>query len=281
MGVHMKKLLLALSLALIALTACGTGGTSQGSEQDTEQNTEANEEKLQLVAGTAAEFPPFEYLDKGEVVGFDADIIAAVAKEAGIEIEMKNIGWDSIFPALGNGEIDLGASGITITDDRLQTYDFSIPYFESTHMVVFKEGLEIESAKDIIGKKIGVQTGSTGQIAAEKIVGENDSSISKYENMAVGFMALQNGDVDVVVTDNFVIDEYLKNNEDSDFVAIEDPENFEAEYYGYMFAKDSELVETFNEALKTIMENGTYEEIFKKWFPNIEPKTDVLLGLAE
>lgn len=194
---------------------------------------------------------------------------------------MKNIGWDSLFPALGNGEIDLGASGITITEERLQTYDFTTPYFESTHMVVFKEGLQIETAQDIIGKKIGVQRGSSGAEAAEKIVGENDSSISNYDDMAVGFMALQNGDVDVIVTDSFVVDEFIKNNENSGFVAIEDPENFESEYYGFMFQKDSELVEKFNEALVAILENGKYEEVFKKWFPDSEPDVNELLKLAK
>lgn len=273
----MKKLLFALSTALIALTACGNDDATK----ETEQNTDASEETIQLVAGTAAEFPPFEFLDKGEVVGFDADLIAAIAEEAGFEIEMKNIGWDSLFPALGNGEINLGASGITITEERLQTYDFTTPYFESTHMVVFKEGLQIETAQDIIGKKIGVQRGSSGAEAAEKIVGENDSSISNYDDMAVGFMALQNGDVDVIVTDSFVVDEFIKNNENSGFVAIEDPENFESEYYGFMFQKDSELVEKFNEALVAILENGKYEEVFKKWFPDSEPDVNELLKLAK
>lgn len=273
----MKKLLFALSTALIALTACGNDDATK----ETEQNTDASEETIQLVAGTAAEFPPFEFLDKGEVVGFDADLIAAIAEEAGFEIEMKNIGWDSLFPALGNGEIDLGASGITITEERLQTYDFTTPYFESTHMVVFKEGLQIETAQDIIGKKIGVQRGSSGAKAAEKIVSENDSSISNYDDMAVGFMALQNGDVDVIVTDSFVVDEFIKNNENSGFVAIEDPENFESEYYGFMFQKDSELVEKFNEALVAILENGKYEEVFKKWFPDSEPDVNELLKLAK
>lgn len=273
----MKKLLFVLSFSLIGLAACGSTDTVQ----NTEDNSKQTEEVIQLVAGTAAEFPPFEYLDKGEIVGFDADLIAAIAEEAGIEIEMKNIGWETLFPSINNGDIDLAASGVTITEDRQASYDFSMPYFESTHMIVFKEGLDIKDANDIVGKKIGVQINSTGQEAVEKVVGKNDPSISKYDNMGVAFMALQNGDVEVVVTDNFVIDEYLKNNQNSGFTAIEDTENFAPEYYGYAFAKDDEIFERFNEALKTVIENGTYEQIFQKWFPVIEPNVDVLLEQAQ
>lgn len=258
---------------MLVLAACGTGETGTGGEA--EEGTE--EAKKSLIVGTDAAFAPFEYMDKGEIVGFDVDFLTAVMEEAGYEFELNNIGWDPLFASVQGEEIDLAISGITINDDRKQTYDFSTPYFQSTHMIVFNEGAGITSAKDLEGKRIGVQNGTTGQSAAEKIVGANNANISKYETTAVAFMALANGDVEVVVTDNVVANEYVKNNPDAKVEAIEDPENFDSEYYGLMFPKGSELKAEFDAAIKTVIENGTYTEIYKKWF-GTEPNVDELLA---
>ncbi|WP_243388293.1 basic amino acid ABC transporter substrate-binding protein [Bacillus kexueae] len=247
-------------LMVLLLAACG-GGESNSSEK----------EKLKV--GTDAAFAPFEFMDKGEIVGFDVDLLKAVMEEAGYEYDLQNIGWDPLFAAIQGEELDLAISGITINDDRKETYDFSKPYFQSTHMIVFKEGTEISSAQDLEGMKVGVQNGTTGQAAVEKVVGANNPNISKYENTAVAFMALANGDVEAVVTDNVVANEYVKNNPDAKVEAIEDPENFESEFYGLMFPKGSELKEKFDEALTKVIENGTYAEIYKEWFgtePNVE-----------
>ena len=147
-------------------------------------------------------------------------------------------------------------------------------------MIMFGEGVDIKSAQDLKGLKIGVQNGTTGQAAAEKIVGQNSSDISKYENNVVAITALKQGQVDAVVTDNTVVNEYVKNNPDDNFNTVEDPENFESEFYGLMFPKDSELKSEFDKAVKEVIENGTYAEIYKEWF-GTEPNTDALLEQAE
>ncbi|UOE94886.1 basic amino acid ABC transporter substrate-binding protein [Alkalihalobacillus sp. LMS39] len=268
----MKKIFKPFNLAAVAmscmlLAACGTSEGTSGTDKP-------------IVVGTEATFAPFEYMDKGEIVGFDVDLLDAVLSEAGIEYELKNVGWDPIFIMIENGEIDMAVSGITITEDRQQTYDFSSPYFESTHMVAFKEGADITSANDIVGKNIGVQISTTGQIAAEKIVGENHSDISKFDSTALAFLALDQGNVDVVVTDNVVVNEYVKNNPNSGVTGIEDTENFEAEYYGFLFKKENDLREEVNAAFKTILENGTYSEIYEEWF-GVQPNIDLLLEFME
>ncbi|WP_191565894.1 basic amino acid ABC transporter substrate-binding protein [Metabacillus idriensis] len=235
----------------------------------------ASEEKKVLKVGTDAAFAPFEYMDKDKIVGFDVDFLEAVMKEAGYKHELENIGWDPLFASVQGKQIDLAISGITINDDRKQSYDFSTPYFESTHMIVFKEGTDIKSAEDLKGKKIGVQNGTTGQSAAEKVVGANNN-ISKYETTAVAFMALENNDVEVVVTDNVVASEYVKNNPNSKVEAIEDKKSFESEFYGLMFPKDSKLKEEFDKAIKEVIESGKYAEIYEKWFGK-EPSVETLL----
>ncbi|MBB6176222.1 polar amino acid transport system substrate-binding protein [Anoxybacillus tengchongensis] len=241
-----------------------------GCSSSTEQ-TATTEKKITVV--TDAAFAPFEYMDKGEIVGFDVDLLKAVMKEAGLAYELKNIGWDPLFAAIQGKTADMAVSGITINDDRKQTYDFSIPYFESTHMILVKEGSSIKSAKDLQGKVVGVQNGTTGQEAVEKILGKENKNIKKFENTVVAIMDLLNGGVEAVVTDNAVANEYVKNNPDAKIVAFEDPEHFESEFYGFMFPKGSELKQKVDEALKKVIENGTYAEIYKKWFgtePNIE-----------
>ncbi|MBO9129324.1 basic amino acid ABC transporter substrate-binding protein [Bacillus sp. 165] len=231
-----------------------------------------NEDKV-ITVGTDAAYAPFEYLEKGKVVGFDADFLAAVMEEAGIKYKLKNTGWDPLFASLNTGEIDMGISAITINDDRKKTYDFSSPYFESTQMIMVKEGSPVKNATDLKGLKVGVQNGTTGQAAAEQILGEKNEKIAKYESNVLAIMALQNGEVDAVVADNTVVEEYVKNNPENKLVAISDKDNFEPEYYGLMFKKGNKLRKKMDAAVQEVIANGTYADIYKKWFktePNVE-----------
>ncbi|HZG72961.1 MAG TPA: basic amino acid ABC transporter substrate-binding protein [Chondromyces sp.] len=273
MNTSFKKLSFALVIGcLLFLAACGSNEPASGDA--------TGDNKKVLNVGTEATFAPFEFMDKGEVTGFDVDLLNAVAKEAGYQVDIKNTGWDAMFAGLQSNQLDIGMSGVTINDERKKSYDFSTPYFESTSMMVFKEGTDIQTAQDLKGKKIGVQNGTTGQFAAEKIVGKNSNSISKYESAALTFQALQSGDVEVVVTDSPVALEYAKNNPNSGIKTATDTNEFESEYYGIVFPKGSELKAEFDKALQTVMENGTYEEIYKEWF-NQEPNMDNLKKAAE
>ncbi|ABO68722.1 basic amino acid ABC transporter substrate-binding protein [Geobacillus thermodenitrificans] len=262
-----KGFIVAVVAALfMALAACGKSTettSSSGSEKETKQK---------ITVGTDAAFAPFEYMEKGKVVGFDADLLDAVMKEAGLDYELKNIGWDPLFASLQSKEIDMGISGITITDKRKQSYDFSAPYFEATQVILVKEGSLVKNALDLKGKTIGVQNATTGQEAAEKLFGKGEH-IKKFETSVVAIMEMLNGGVDAVITDNAVANEYVKNNPDKKLQVIEDPDNFTSEYYGIIFPKDSDLKAKVDEALKNIIENGKYTEVYKKWFgiePNIE-----------
>ena len=283
------KLLILLIAGLLILSACGTSTddntntSGNNAEESNNANDEAGEqttEDVVLQVGTDAAFAPFEYLDKGEIVGFDADILEAVMAEAGYEYEFTNVGWDPMMVSTQNGDLDFAIAGITVDEERVETYDFSVPYFESTHMIVFNEGTDITSANDLEGLKIGVQTGTTGAIAAEKVVGEKNPNILKFDTTTGAFMELTQGNVEAVVTDNVVAQEFVKNNPDAGVETITDQENFESEYYGIMFPKGSELVDEINTALTAIIENGTYAEIYQEWFGK-EPDVEQLLNAAE
>lgn len=261
-----------IASSALLLAACG------GGEEETSTGS-GSEDKKVLNVGTEATFAPFEFMDKGEVSGFDVDLLNAAAEEAGYEVDIQNTGWDAMLAGLQSGQLDIGMSGITITDERKETYDFSAPYFESVTMIAYKEGAEIASADDLKGKKVGVQNGTTGQFAAESIIGQNDSSISKYETAALMFQALQSGDVEAVVTDIAVAVEYAKSNPDAGVETITD-EQFVPEFYGIAFPKGSEYKAEFDEALNTLYENGTYAEIYEKWFEE-EPDMEALKQAAQ
>ena len=253
-----KKLLTMLTFVLavsMILAACGTD-SKESSSGDGEGT------KGKLVAGTEATFAPFESIDdNGKIVGIDVDILNAIGEETGNKFEIKNIGWDPVFQQVTNGEIDLGASGITIADERKESYDFTDSYFEATQLIVVKEDSKIKSLDDLKDKKIAVQINTTGHIAAKKLQGKSSSKIKAYENQPTAYQEVMNGSVDAAIGDNAVILEYLKNNPNAKLKTIED-KAFEKEYYGFMVKKgNKEVLDVLNDGLKKIKENGKLAEI--------------------
>jgi glutamine transport system substrate-binding protein len=260
----LKSLLTVMMMSmLVILAACGGSSNTTSGEM----------EKLEIV--TDAAYAPFEYMDKGEIVGFDVDLLNAVLEEAGYEGEFKHIGWDPLFAEIQGEKADMAISAITINEERKESYDFSTPYFKSTNMILVPEGSDIKTAKDLKGKKVAVQNGTTGQAAVESILGKNHKNIKKFENNTLAIMELIQGGADAVVADNTVVIEYAKNNPDKKLKTIKDEKNFESEFYGLMFPKGSDLKADFDKAVKEVIENGTYSEIYKEWFGD-EPDLEAL-----
>jgi glutamine transport system substrate-binding protein len=268
----MKKLKLLTTFLVMAfmliLTACGSSETSGNGD-------DSGKEKKKLRVVTDAAYAPFEYQDKGEIVGFDIDLIKAVAKEAGYEIDIAHTGWDPIFVELEKKIADIGISSITINDDRKKTYDFSVPYFLSTNKIMVPEGSDIKSAEDLKDKTVAVQNATTGQEAVEGLLGKNSSQIKKFENNNLAILELKAGGADAVVADNTVIEEYAKNNPNDKFIIIEDKDAFAQEFYGLMFSKGSKIKADFDKALNEVFDNGTYAEIYKEWF-KVDPDVQLL-----
>ncbi|WP_419883177.1 basic amino acid ABC transporter substrate-binding protein [Peribacillus sp. B-H-3] len=265
----MKKLITALLVisSLIFLAAgCGSSDVS-GDGKDAKGKT------LRVV--TDAAYSPFEYLDKDKIVGFDVDLIQAVAKEAGYKVKVENVGWDPLFVEIDSKRADIGLSAITINSDREQTYDFSNPYFLSTNKILVPEKSTIKNALDLKGKKVAVQSGTTGAEATEKLLGKNNKDIKKFENNNLAIMELNSGGAAAVVADNAVIEAYAKNNPGKNLAVIEDSSNFSKEFYGMMFPKGSKLKPEFDKALNKVFENGKYKEIYKKWLGS-EPDMETL-----
>ena len=265
----MKKRLSMISLIMTSVLLLSGCGNSRGKTADTVNS------KKTLNILTYANWNPFEYLDKGELVGFDIDLIKALSKEAGYECKVKNVGWDEMFTQIKGNTADAGISGITITDDRKQTYDFSERYFISRQSVVVKNDSDIKTGEDLKNNKIiGVQNGSTGQEAAEKLLGKNNENIKKFKN-GLHYMELVNNNIDVAIGDDTNNQGFLKSNPDANLKIIQDENTFAPEYFGIMYPKDSKLKSEFDKALDTLYDNGTYKEIYMKWF-KVEPNIDEL-----
>lgn len=267
----MKKRLSIFSLLMAAVLLLSGCGNSSGKAAD----TAATSSKKTLNVLTYANWNPFEYLDKGELVGFDVELVKAVAKEAGYECDVKNVGWDEMFTQVKSNTADLGISGITINDERKQTYDFSIPYFVSRQSIVVKNDSDIKSGADLKNNKtVAVQNGSTGQESVEKILGKNSDKVKKIKG-GLTYMELIHNDADAVVGDDTSNQEFIKNNSNENLKIIQDKESFAPEYFGILYPKDSKLKAEFDKALNKLYDNGTYKEIYMKWF-KVEPNIDEL-----
>lgn len=226
---------------------------------------------------TDAAYAPMEYMDKDKVSGFDIDFAEAVMKEAGLSYSITNTGWDTMLTSVQQGkEYQAGISSVSITDERKQTYDYSIPYFESTNMILVKEGSPIKSATDLKDKKVAVQISTTADTLMTKIMGSDNKSLKRMDNNTLALLELENNGVDAVVADIAIVREYIKNNPNKKFVSIADPKNFESEYYGILLPKGSDLKAKIDPAIKKVIENGTYATVYKKWFGQ-EPDTKKLL----
>lgn len=256
-----------MAVTALIVSACGTSKTSETS------GTGSEVEKKELRVVTDAAYAPFEYMEGDKIVGFDIDFLKAVAEEAGYKLKIEHVGWDPIFVEIKSNRADIAISSITINDDRKQTYDFSLPYFLSTNKILVREDSDIKSAADLKGKVVAVQNGTTGQEAMDKLLGKNNKDIKKFENNNLAIMEMMSGGADAVVADNGVVEVYAKNNPKEKLKVIEDSGSFEAEFYGLLFPKGTELKADFDKAIEKVFENGTYEKIYQEWFgqkPNME-----------
>jgi len=248
--------LAALLVLGIAFTAVGCGG--QAEEQP------AAEKKI-LKVGMEATYAPFEYTDdNSNIIGFDADLIRAIAAEMGYEAELSNIEWDGLDPALNSGQVDAVISAVTITPERQLEMDFSEPYFEASQIIAVRDDSAVAGMADLVPLKVGVQANTTGQYVCEQ-AGVPDAQIVKYATIPEAMMNLANGSLDAVVADSPVVMNYLATNPEVKAKTVSD--NFDKEFYGIKVKKgNAELLAMINDGLKKVQENGKFDEVFSTYF---------------
>ena len=221
-----------------------------------------------LKMGTNATFPPYEFYDDatGEVVGIDAEVAAAICAKLGCELEIVDMDFDAIIPAVTTGKIDFGMAGMTVTEERLQSVDFTTSYATGIQSVIVKEDSEITSVDDLFAEganhKIGVQQGTTGDLYCSwDIEDEGLGSVERYKNGTDAVLALTSGKVDCVVIDNEPAKNYVAANEGLKILDTE----YAVEDYAIALAKDSELTEKINAALEELIADGTVQAIIDKY----------------
>lgn len=219
------------------------------------------------VVGTDAAYAPFESQnEKGEIVGFDIDVVRAAAAKAGIEVKFVNTPWEGIFNTLQQGDRDMIVSAVTITAERKQTMDFSDPYFDAAQLIAVKETSKVAKFADLKKLKVGVQTGTTGDEAVTKLLGKASTNVKRFESTPLALKELEAGGVDAVVADNGVIAHYVANNPGGKFKTVSDAE-FVPEQYGIAFKKgNTELPGKMNQGLAAIKADGSYAQIYAKYF---------------
>lgn len=272
---NMRRIL-ALALAIImvfALAACGGNADDQG-------KTDGDEKKT-LVMATNAAFPPYEYKEGDAIVGIDAEIAQAIAEKLGMELEIKDVDFGAIIGGVQSGKYDFGMAGMTVTDERKESVDFTDTYANAVQVVIVKEDCKYESYEDFYtgfdadgnpaGVKddiaIGVQQDTTGDIYSSdeaKNWGFGEDRVTKFKTGADAVEALKAGKVMAVIIDNEPAKSFVAANEGLKIMEA----SYAEEDYAICVAKDNtELRDKINTALKELIADGTVQKIIDKYIP--------------
>lgn len=252
-----KMAVIALAMGVLMLVGCGVSTPSTPSGNV-------------LKVGTNATFVPFEFVGENhQLSGFDIELVNALANEMGMEVEIHNIAFDGLIPALGTGQIDLAASGMTITSERANQIDFSSPYYQSGLGAVILQNSSIQTIYDLHDKKVAVQMGTTGAQKAAEIDGV---VLRTFDHNSDAMLELNKGGVDAVISDVPVLQYFLAQNRNTAMKLIR-IETSKPEYFGFGIKKgNTELKKKVDAALQALKENGKLDDLYQKYFHENAPK---------
>ena len=253
-----KYVITCLAILTLALAAVGCTGKEEAKSPAQDGG------KKKLVAAADATFAPFEFADaSGKYVGFDLDLIAAIAEEMGYQLEFQSMAFDGIIPALQSSQIDCAATAMTITPDRQKEVNFSEPYYKAGQIVVVQASNNaVKGVADLKGKTIAVQSGTTGAMEAEKAT--DKGKVTYFTGADQALQELKNGAANAVIID-YPVAAYFIQQGNKDVKMVGDI--MSSEEYGIAVPKDKQqILDDINAGLQKIKENGKYAEIYKKWF---------------
>ena len=243
-----KYAFIAIALLLLPLTLFASGAT---------------EEKSEYVFATDATWPPFEYIDEaGNLTGFEVELVPMIGEAVGKTFVVQNIPWDTIFAGLANGQYDGVASGVTVTEERKQTMDFSMPIASQGQVVVVITGSDIQSADDLTGKSVGVQIGTTGDFALD----DYDVNRRQYDDIGLAIQDMINGNLDACVCDSIIASDFVLANENYAGMLRVAGEPFTDEEIAIAVKKgNTELLDLVNQGLQAMMDDGSFDALKAKW----------------
>lgn len=258
----MKKLTRILSLMLVGLMIFGL--TACGSDE-ANTNSDANTGKKYIISSDTS-FAPFEFYDQETktYIGVDMELLAAIAKDQGFQYEVKNEGFKPAMGSVQSGQSDAMIAGMSINDERKQTFDFSDGYFEDGSILVVGKDSAITSETQLQGKVVAAKIGTTSTTYAESVKDKYGFTISYYNDSPAMYQAVLSGNAVACFEDRSVIGWAIKENN----IALKTVGNvLQPAYYGFAVkkGKNAELIEMFNKGLANIKANGTYDAILAKY----------------
>lgn len=262
----MKKILaLVLSTLVVGSVFVGCGkGDNKGSESKNNVSVlQKIKEDKKIKVGLEDTYPPMEFRnDKNELIGFDIDLSNEIGKRLGVKVEYVMTEFGGLMMSLNSNKIDMSASAISMTDERKKEAEFTKPYVNSGQALVVKKGnTTIKDEKDLEGKIVGVQLGTTGEISAKKIKGVKQ--VKAYDKTPQVFQDLEIGRIDAIIIDEFVGKYYLSKQKDKAEVV----KSLEHEPIGIAFKKgETELQGEVQKIIDEMVKDGTMKKISEKWF---------------
>jgi len=251
-GMIVKMLVATVLITSIALSGC------------------VEETENKIIVGTSADYPPFEYVEDGKIVGFDIELITSLLEELGYTVEVQDIGFDSLIPSLVNDKIDVIAAAMTITSDREEQIDFSDPYYNSDQSILIQtdSDLTIDEDEDLSNLIIGAQTGTTGELwVIDNLINitnatMTDDKLKRYDTYTLAVLDLDNGNVNAIILDNPVAESFAKDEDRRVGYVIQTDE-----YFGFGVSEgNEELLNGLNEELEIFMESDDWAALLNKYF---------------
>lgn len=232
-----------------------TGAADAGAEAET------------LIMATSADYPPYEYIPSGstEIVGFDIDIANYITDELGYGLEIQNIDFNGLLPALQSERVDFVMAGMTPTEERQENADFSRVYYDAKNTIVSNAGSGLTTVESLSGRRVGAQLGSIQEEAAREIEGAEIVALNRIGEM---IQELKVGRVDALIIEDTVAKGYVEANPELEFTTIESEG---ASGSAIAFPKGSPLLEEFDAVLEQMMSDGTMDELVTKWFGEDSP----------
>ena len=258
----MKKLLTGLMAVVMmaGLAGCGSKDDGAGEGSDTA--------KKELTVYTNSGYKPYEMVDeKGDLYGFDIDVMNEAAKLAGYTVKWEDVDFDGIVPSVKQGKADIGIAGITYTEERAKQVDFSDVYYageDAQNYVLTMKSSGMKKTEDIKGKKIGTQMGTIQESILNSLQDEYKLKLDKRKAYSDMVLEMKKGVIDAMVVEKAVAEELAADNEDLSYYKFE--AGAELAGNAMIFQKDNKLKDEFNKAIKTMKENGKMDELVKKYF---------------
>ncbi len=264
-----KHPLLSLGLAgalLFGAAACGSDSDSATKSDGDTASTEAEAATWKVCSDIPYE--PFEMEGDGprglKYTGFDIELLDAIAEDQNATLDIIDSDFDTIFASVNAGNCDVVASAVTITDERKENSLFSDPYFDADQSLLVPADSDVESLDDLAGETIGVQSGTTGESYAQENAPDG-ASVKSYPDAAALFAAISSGEIAAVLQDLPVNSDRAQSDDSVKVVATLPT----GEQYGFAFAKENtDLQGQVNDGLSSVKDDGTFDEIYEKYFPN-------------